>query len=74
MATDSDFEMRFSNREVSAWGGLALLKRVLNVIGFRTAARSWGLPQPGSNRGYPPIQIVEQFIVSIWCGANRFPC
>ena len=72
MATDSDFEMRFSNREVTAWGGLALLKRMLNVIGFRTAARSWDLPQPGSNRGYPPIQIVEQFIVSIWCGANRF--
>ena len=36
MATDSDFEMRFSNREVTAWGGLALPKRVLNVIGFRT--------------------------------------
>ena len=72
MATDSDFEMRFSNREVTAWGGLALLKRMLNVIGFRTVARSWDLPQPGSNRGYPPIQIIEQFIVSIWCGANRF--
>jgi hypothetical protein len=72
MATDSDFEIRFSNREVTAWGGLALLKRMLTVIGFRTAARSWDLPQPGSNRGYPPIQIIEQFIVSIWCGANRF--
>ncbi len=72
MATDSDFEIRFSNREVSAWGGLAFLKRMLNVIGFRTAARSWDLPQPGSNRGYQPIQIVEQFIVSICCGANRF--
>ena len=29
MATDSDFEMRFSNREVTAWGGVALLKRML---------------------------------------------
>lgn len=72
MATDSDFEIRFTNREVTAWGGLALLKRMLDVIGFRTAAQSWDLPQPGSNRGYPPIQIIEQFIVSIWCGANRF--
>lgn len=44
MAPDFDVEMRFSNREVSAWGGLALLKRMLNVIGFRTAARSWNLP------------------------------
>ncbi len=72
MAADSDFEIRFTNREVTAWGGLALLKRMLDVIGFRSAAQSWDLPQPGSNRGYPPIQIIEQFIVSIWCGANRF--
>jgi len=72
MATDSDFEMRFSNREVTAWGGLALLKRMLNVIGFRTLARSWNLPQPSSKRVYPPTQIIEQCIVSIWCDVNRF--
>ena len=72
MAADSDFEIRFTSGEVTAWGGLALLKRMLDTIGFRTAAQSWDLPQPGSNRGYPPIPIIEQFIVSIWCGANRF--
>ena len=33
MATDSDFEIHFTNREVTAWGGLALLKRMLDVIG-----------------------------------------
>jgi hypothetical protein len=30
------------------------------------------LPQPGSNRGYRPEQLIEQMIVSIWCGACRF--
>lgn len=30
------------------------------------------LPVPGSNRGYHAITILESFIVSIWCGANRF--
>ncbi len=30
------------------------------------------LPQPGSNRGYDPVQIILQFIISIWCGANRY--
>ena len=30
------------------------------------------LPQPGSNRGYSPVSIIESFLVSIWCGANRF--
>ena len=32
----------------------------------------WGLPLPGSNRGYDPIDLIEQFIVSIWTGGNRF--
>jgi hypothetical protein len=27
---------------------------------------------PLSNRGYAPRQLIEQFIVSIWCGACRF--
>ena len=30
------------------------------------------MPAPGSNRGYDPVQLIEQFIVSIWCGACRF--
>lgn len=70
--SDSDFEIKFTNREVSAWGGLALMKRMLDQMAFRQAAGGWDLPQPGSNRGYPPLQLVEQWIVSIWCGACRF--
>lgn len=64
--------MGFTDREVTAWGGLVLLKRMLDSMGFRQAVGDWGLPQPGSNRGYAPLQLVEQFIVSIWCGASRF--
>jgi hypothetical protein len=30
------------------------------------------LLQPGSNWGYSPNDIIESFMVSIWCGANRF--
>jgi hypothetical protein len=36
------------------------------------AVQSWDLPQPGSNRGYRPEQLIEQMIVSIWCGAPEF--
>src|SRR5574343_170859 len=66
------FSVSFSQREVTAWGGLALFKQMLDSMGFREAATGWGLPQPRSNRGYAPLQLVEQFIVSIWCGACRF--
>lgn len=66
------FSVGFTDREVTAWGGLALLKRMLDSMGFQQAVAGWGLPESGSNRGYPALQLVEQFIVSIWCGACRF--
>lgn len=70
--TSSAFEIKFTSREVSAWGGLALMKRMLDSMDFRTAASRWDLPEPGSNRGYLPVQLIEQLLVSIWCGACRF--
>lgn len=66
------FSVSFSNREVTAWGGLALFKQMLDSMEFREAAARWGLPEPKSNRGCAPLQLIEQFIVSIWCGACRF--
>lgn len=72
MLSGDGFSVGFTDREVTAWGGLALLKRMLDSMEFRQALAGWGLPEPGSNRGYPALQLVEQFIVSIWCGACRF--
>ena len=66
------FSVSFSNREVTAWGGLVLFKQMLDSLGFREAVADWGLPAPKSNRGYAPLQLIEQFIVAIWCGACRF--
>jgi len=66
------FPVSFSHREVTAWGGLALLKQMLDSMGFRQAGAGRGLPEPRSNRGYAPLQLIEQFIVSIWCGGCRF--
>ena len=66
------FDVKFTSREVSAWGGLALLKKMMDGMGVFQAIQSWQLPMPGSNRGYAPAQLLEQMIVSIWCGANRF--
>lgn len=72
MSQDSDFDIRFTSREITPWGGMALMRRMLQGMGLADAAELWDLPQPGSNRGYDPVQLVEQFLVSIWCGANRF--
>ena len=51
---------------------MALMKRMLDSMDFQKAASQWALPEPGSNRGYAPIQLIEQLLVSIWCGACRF--
>jgi len=67
------FELRFTDKEITAWGGMGLMKRMLDRIGFQSSAvEACGLPQPGSNRGYAPIQLILQFMLSVWCGANRF--
>ena len=46
-AAENGFEIKFTSREVSAWGGMALLKRMLDQMGFRQAAAGWDLPAAG---------------------------
>jgi hypothetical protein len=67
-----DFHLRFTDKEITAWGGLSLIKRMLDHMGFDSALADSGLPQPKSNRGYRPEQLILQFMMGVWCGANRF--
>ena len=67
-----EFDLRFTDKEITAWGGMGLMKRMLDHLGFESALAAAELPQPGSNRGYPPEQLITQFMLSVWCGANRF--
>ncbi len=68
----SYLELRFTDREITPWGGMALMKRLLDHLGFERALSEVGLPPQGSNRGYAPEQLIGQFMLSVWCGANRF--
>lgn len=67
-----NIDLRFTDKEITAWGGMGLMKRMLDHLGFDAALSGCGLPQPGSNRGYRPEQLIVQFMLSVWCGANRF--
>lgn len=68
-----EFEISYTNKEVTPWGGMVFLKQMLLKIGFRELIeQNPDLPRPGSNRGYQTSTIIESFIASIWCGANRF--
>jgi hypothetical protein len=68
-----EFDISYTSKEITPWGGMVFLKQMLQKIGFRSLIESNpDLPISGSNRGYKTSTIVEGFITSIWCGANRF--
>ena len=48
------------------------MSRLLKTIGLREALLEAGLTAQGSNRGYNPDQLIEQFLIRVWFGANRF--
>jgi len=68
----SDIKIEFTDKEITAWGGIALLKKMMDKMSFIELLKTSPLPSQGSNRGYDPVQIIVQFIISIWCGASRY--
>jgi hypothetical protein len=70
--TNTGWKIEFTDKELTAWGGIALMKKLIEKTGINNALSSLPLPRQGSNRGYDPIQLINHFWVSIWCGANRF--
>lgn len=67
-----NLRIEYTDKEITAYGGIAILEKMLHKMSFIEFLKGLPLPQPRSNRGYDPVQIILQFIVSIWCGANRF--
>lgn len=67
-----DLKLEFTDKEISPWGGIYLMKKMLDKMDFDGIIKELSLPEPGSYRGYSANQLVKQFITSIWCGANKF--
>ncbi|MBN1447399.1 MAG: hypothetical protein JXA28_05660 [Bacteroidetes bacterium] len=64
--------IEFTDREISASGGVSLLKQLLDRSGILGILASLPLPIQGSNRRYSPLQLLVHFWVALWCGASRF--
>lgn len=64
--------IEYSDKQVTPFGGMSLMKRFLDQTGIRDHLDCLDLPQPGSNRGYDPKQIIESFWLGIWTGASRY--
>ncbi|WP_185154199.1 transposase [Fulvivirga sp. M361] len=67
-----NLKLVFTDKEITPWSGMIFMKKLLNQTGIFTELIKRDLPEQGSNRGYDPIQLITSFMVSIWCGANRF--
>lgn len=65
-----DFE--YSNKSVTAHGGMSLLKRFLDRTEIISKIQSLGITESGSNAGYSVSEMFTSFFVSVWLGANRF--
>jgi hypothetical protein len=62
----------FVEKPVTAWGGMRMMKELVDRTGIKGFMEKLPLPKPGSNRGYSPVQIIESFWVSVSIGASRF--
>lgn len=65
-------KIEFTDKEVTPWAGMTLLGQMLRSVDFAKVLNDLPVPLQGSNRGYPPDQLILQFLVSVWSGANCF--
>jgi hypothetical protein len=65
-------EIKFVDEEITSWGGISILKKLLDRSGFISYLETLPLPGQGSNRGYPPVQLFLMFMSGLWCGIERY--
>ena len=67
-----NFKISYTNKEITPWSGMVFLKRMTDNMGLRNTINSCeNLPKSGSNRGYSAVEILETFMVSVWCGVLK---
>ena len=67
-----ELTVEYSDEKVSAWGGMKLMKDLVDRAGIKDQLGKLPLPEPGSNRAYDPVTVIESFWTSVWMGASRF--
>jgi hypothetical protein len=67
-----ELKIAYSDKKVTPFGGMKLLKDFIDQTNIVSDLRSVALPQPGSNAGYDPETIIQAFWLSIFTGASRY--
>ncbi len=63
-----DLKIEFTDKEITPWGGMSLMRKMLDKMNFEEVLNISSLPNQGSNRGYSPVQLFINFLVGVWCG------
>jgi hypothetical protein len=67
-----ELKIEFTDKEITPWGGMILMKQLIEKTKINEVLERLPLPAQNSNRGYKPIQLINNFWVSIWSGASRY--
>jgi hypothetical protein len=67
-----EYKIEFTDKEITPWSGILMMIKMLEKMQFEECLSKLDLPAQGSNRGYSPLQLIKQFMTSVWCGANKF--
>jgi len=54
-----NLSIEYSGKPVTLFGGMSLMKRFVDQVGIREKLDSLLLPEPESNCGYDPKQVIE---------------
>jgi hypothetical protein len=67
-----DMQHEYTDKMVTAWGGMKEMKMLLDKTGIREKLSQLGFPESKSNNSIDAVSIIESFWVSIWIGCFRF--
>lgn len=67
-----ELKIEFTGKEITPWGGMILMKQLIEKTKINEVLERLPLPAQNSNRAYNPIQLINNFWLSIWSGASRF--
>ena len=67
-----ELKIQYSDKKVTPFGGMKLLKDFIDTTNIIKDLKSVNLPQPKSNAGINPIDIIQGFWLAIFTGASRY--
>jgi hypothetical protein len=67
-----ELKIQYSDKKVTPFGGMKLLKDFMDTTNIIKDLESVNIPQPQSNAGINPIDIIQGFWLSIFTGASRY--